>query len=127
MMKNSILIDEAAGAVGAELARILEAEDHRVRRMTRKKASSSYEVHIDRITIEGRAQTFQDVDSALLLSPGRPARPALRLLILDVDKEHESDYVEGAERPLELATEQGGIVVSIKNDRATVFAADPAP
>lgn len=66
-------------------------------------------------------------DIPMLQFAGGSVWPALRLLILHDDKEREFDYVEGAERSLELAKEQGWIVVSIKNDWATVFAADPAP
>jgi hypothetical protein len=49
------------------------------------------------------------------------SRPALRLLLLHDDPVRELDYVEGAEKSLELAHEYGWTVVSIKNDWREVF------
>ncbi len=48
-------------------------------------------------------------------------KPALRLLILHDDDEREFAYTAGAEQALERAQEHGWIVVSMKNDWATVF------
>jgi len=45
----------------------------------------------------------------------------LRLLLLHDDPVREFDYVEGAEKSLELANEYGWTVVSIKNDWREVF------
>ena len=49
------------------------------------------------------------------------SRPALRLLLLHDDPVREFDYVEGAEKSLELAQEYGWTVVSMKNDWREVF------
>ena len=48
-------------------------------------------------------------------------KQSLRLLVLHDDADREFDYVSGAERALERATDKGWIVVSMKNDWATVF------
>jgi hypothetical protein len=48
-------------------------------------------------------------------------RPFLPLLVLHHDGEREFDYTSGAEQALEKAETSGWTVVSIKNDRATVF------
>lgn len=61
-------------------------------------------------------------DIAMLRYVGGPSRPALRLLLLHDDAAREFDYTAGAEKSLELASEQGWTVVSIKNDWAAVFA-----
>jgi hypothetical protein len=61
-------------------------------------------------------------DIAMLQFANKPPRPALRLLLLHDDPVREFDYVEGAERSLELAKRYGWTVVSIRNDWKTVFA-----
>ena len=48
-------------------------------------------------------------------------KPSLRLLILHDDNEREFAYTAGAEQALEQARENGWIVVSMKNDWATIF------
>ena len=48
-------------------------------------------------------------------------KPSLRLLILHDDADREFDYTSGAEQALEKADRSGWIVVSVKNDWATVF------
>jgi phosphoserine phosphatase len=48
-------------------------------------------------------------------------KPTLRLLVLHDDDKREFDYTSGAEQALEQAGKDNWIVVSIKNDWATVF------
>jgi phosphoserine phosphatase len=48
-------------------------------------------------------------------------KPSLRLLVRHDDAEREFDYTSGAEQALEKAETAGWIVVSVKNDWATVF------
>jgi phosphoglycolate phosphatase-like HAD superfamily hydrolase len=48
-------------------------------------------------------------------------KPTLRLLVLHDDQEREFAYTGGAERALERAAAEGWIVVSVKDDWATVF------
>jgi len=60
-------------------------------------------------------------DIQMLQFANKPPRVALRLLILHYDSTREFDYAEGAEKSLELAKRYGRTVVSIKNDRKTVF------
>jgi hypothetical protein len=48
-------------------------------------------------------------------------KPYLRLLILHDDADREFDYTSGAEQALERAQAAGWTVVSVKNDRLTVF------
>jgi phosphoglycolate phosphatase-like HAD superfamily hydrolase len=50
-----------------------------------------------------------------------PGKPSLRLLILHDDSEREFAYTSGAEQALERAQEHGWIVVSMRNDWATIF------
>lgn len=61
-------------------------------------------------------------DIQMLQFANKPPRPALRLLVLHDDATREFDYVEGAEKSLELAKQYGWTIVSIKNDWKTVFA-----
>ena len=61
-------------------------------------------------------------DIPMLEFTGRPARPALRLLVLHDDAEREFDYTAGAEKALERAGAESWTVISIKNDWTTVFA-----
>ena len=63
-------------------------------------------------------------DIPMLRFAGGKGRSALRLLVLHDDAEREFDYVKGAERALEQAPADGWTVVSVKNDWATVFAAE---
>jgi phosphoserine phosphatase len=49
------------------------------------------------------------------------SQPALDLLILHDDSQHEFNYVAGAERAVDRATRQGWTIVSMKNDWQTVF------
>ncbi len=60
-------------------------------------------------------------DIQMLQFANKPPRPALRLLVLHDDAEREFEYVEGAEKSLQLAKQYGWTVVSIKNDWKTVF------
>jgi len=60
-------------------------------------------------------------DIQMLQYTGTPDAPALRLLIRHDDGDREFDYTEGAEQALDLATEEGWTVASIKNDWVTVF------
>ena len=60
-------------------------------------------------------------DIPMLQFARQESRPALRLLLHD-DPVREFDYVEGAEKSLELAHEYGWTVVSIKNDWREVSA-----
>jgi phosphoglycolate phosphatase-like HAD superfamily hydrolase len=60
-------------------------------------------------------------DIQMLQFANRPPRPALRLLVLHDDAKREFDYVEGAEKSLQLAKQYGWTIVSIKNDWKTVF------
>jgi hypothetical protein len=48
-------------------------------------------------------------------------RPALRLLVRHDDPEREFDYDAGAEEALQRAEEHSWVVVSVKDDWATVF------
>jgi phosphoserine phosphatase len=48
-------------------------------------------------------------------------KPSLRLLVLHDDAEREFDYTIGAEQALKRAAADGWLVVSIKDDWATVF------
>jgi hypothetical protein len=48
-------------------------------------------------------------------------KASLRLLVLHDDADREFDYTSGAEQALERADSGGWTIVSIKNDRATVF------
>ena len=57
----------------------------------------------------------------MLQFANNPPRAAFRLAVLHDDAAHEFDYVEGAEKSLELAKKYGWTVVSIKNDWKTVF------
>jgi phosphoserine phosphatase len=70
-------------------------------------------------------------DLPMLSFAGTSQRPPLRLLVLHDDPEREADYVKGAEQVLETARaappEDGWVVVSVKNDWATVFADAPVP
>ena len=50
-----------------------------------------------------------------------PDKPSLRLLVLHDDAEREFAYVTGSERALERAAARGWMVVSMKDDWATVF------
>ena len=50
--------------------------------------------------------------------------PALAVLVHHDDAEREYDYDHGTERALEVATERGWVVVSIRDDFATVFDVD---
>ncbi|HTN81959.1 MAG TPA: HAD family hydrolase [Acidimicrobiales bacterium] len=52
-------------------------------------------------------------------------KPSLRLLVLHDDAEREFAYTSGAEKALAKAGTSGWTVVSMKNDFATVFGADP--
>jgi hypothetical protein len=61
-------------------------------------------------------------DIPMLQWAGGTGRQGFRLLVLHDDAEREFDYVAGAERSLDLAKDQGWMVVSIKNDWSTVFA-----
>lgn len=47
--------------------------------------------------------------------------PSLSILLRHDDADREFDYVAGAERALELATDKGWLVASIRNDWTTVF------
>jgi hypothetical protein len=49
------------------------------------------------------------------------SQPALDLLILHDDSQHEFNYVAGAEKAVDKATRQGWTIVSMKNDWETVF------
>jgi phosphoglycolate phosphatase-like HAD superfamily hydrolase len=60
-------------------------------------------------------------DIQMLQFANKPPRPALRLLVLHDDAKREFDYVEGAEKSLQLAKQYGWTIVSIKNDWKTVF------
>ena len=60
-------------------------------------------------------------DIQMLQFANKPPRPALRLLVLHDDAEREFEYVEGAEKSLQLAKQYGWTVISIKNDWKTVF------
>jgi hypothetical protein len=60
-------------------------------------------------------------DIPMLQFAAQPDRPSLGLLVLHDDPEREFDYVEGAERALELASTSGWTVASIKHDWLTVF------
>ena len=61
-------------------------------------------------------------DIPMLDFAGRPARPALRLLVLHDDETREFDYTAGAEAALERAKIHDWTVVSVKNDWSRVFA-----
>ena len=60
-------------------------------------------------------------DIPMLQFAREASRPALRLLLRHDDPVREFDYVEGAEKSLELAHEYGWTVVSIKDDWREVF------
>ncbi len=53
--------------------------------------------------------------------PQHPDKPFLRLLVRHDDGEREFDYTSGAEEALEKADANGWVVVSVKDDWATVF------
>ena len=61
-------------------------------------------------------------DIQMLQFANKPPRLALRLLVLHDDAAREFDYVEGAEKSLELAKKYGWTIVSMKDDWKTVFA-----
>jgi len=50
-----------------------------------------------------------------------PPVPSLCMLVLHDDAEREFDYVAGAEKALAEAKAKGWIVVSVRDDWATVF------
>jgi phosphoglycolate phosphatase-like HAD superfamily hydrolase len=60
-------------------------------------------------------------DVPMLAYSGAESLPALRLLLLHDDSDREFDYTAGAEQALDIATQQGWTVVSMKNDWNTVF------
>jgi hypothetical protein len=51
----------------------------------------------------------------------QPDKRYLRLLLLHDDDQREFAYTTGAERSLEQADELGWMIVSMRNDWATVF------
>jgi hypothetical protein len=61
-------------------------------------------------------------DNEMLKFTGVPGLPALRLLLLHDDSTREFDYVQGAEKALDLAKTQHWTVISVKNDWTNVFA-----
>jgi haloacid dehalogenase-like hydrolase len=60
-------------------------------------------------------------DIQMLRFANHPAHPAMRTLLLHDDAEREFDYTAGAEDALARAAEKGWLVISIKDDWATVF------
>jgi hypothetical protein len=67
-------------------------------------------------------------DIEMLQFAGSPGRPSLRLLLLHDDKAREFDYVDGAEKSLDLARKENWTIVSMKNEWRSMFAAyDASP
>jgi haloacid dehalogenase-like hydrolase len=60
-------------------------------------------------------------DIAMLDFTQHSDKPSLRLLIRHDDDEREFSYTSGAEQALERARQEGWLLVSMKNDWATVF------
>jgi uncharacterized protein YbjT (DUF2867 family) len=67
-MTTTLLVG-ASGTVGSELARLLAAAGHTVRRATSRTPTAPDQVKLDLLTGEGRSAAFDGVDRAFLLSP----------------------------------------------------------
>lgn len=66
---SSILVVGASGKVGAELARLLNANGHRVKRATSSREPAADQVHLDLVEPKALDLVFDGVDKAFLLSP----------------------------------------------------------
>ena len=75
----STLVIGASGTVGSELARLLSAQGHDVRRATSRPATRPGQAQLDLATGQGLAQAFEGVDRAFLLAPPGHARQDLLL------------------------------------------------
>ncbi len=66
---STILVIGASGNVGSELARLLAAAGHTVRRATSRTPSEPDQVQLDAATGQGLAAAFAGADAAFLLAP----------------------------------------------------------
>lgn len=66
---STILVIGASGQVGSELARLLSAAGHTVRRATSRPPEAPDQVQLDAVTGQGLAAGFAGADAAFLLAP----------------------------------------------------------
>ena len=66
---STILVIGASGQVGSELARLLGAAGHTVRRATSRAPDAPDQVQLDAVTGQGLAAGFAGADAAFLLAP----------------------------------------------------------
>jgi uncharacterized protein YbjT (DUF2867 family) len=83
---STFLVIGAAGTVGSELSRLLEAAGHTVRRAT-SRAAGAGQVHVDLVQGAGVVEALAGVDGAFLLSPpGHTNQDALLGPVVDAAK-----------------------------------------
>ena len=82
------LVLGASGNTGSELARLLEAAGHTVRRATHREAGAG-QVHLDLVTGAGIAAAVDGADGAFLLAPpGHVNQDALLAPVIDAARAH---------------------------------------
>lgn len=84
---TKILVIGASGTVGSELATLLSAAGHEVRKATSQTPKEANQVRVDLVSGQGVAEAFAGVDAAFLLSPpGHANQDQLLIPLIDQAK-----------------------------------------
>lgn len=84
---TKILVIGASGTVGSELAKLLSAAGHEVRKATSQTPKEANQVQVDLVSGQGVAEAFAGVDAAFLLSPpGHANQDQLLIPLIDQAK-----------------------------------------